>query len=121
MIREQTGRINKRNMTKQWPLHFMLLPASILALIFYYIPMAGIVIAFQKFIPAKGLFGDQIWVGLDNFRYLFILPDSWTILRNTVFIAVMKIILGIIVPISICLMLNEIRQVYLKRSIQSLI
>jgi len=105
----------------QLPLHLMLLPGLISVFIFSYIPMAGIIIAFQKFVPAKGLFGDQKWVGLKNFRKVLMLPDILEITGNTLFIAIGKIILGIVVPVAAALMINEIRQVRLKRVMQQLI
>ena len=111
----------KQKGISQAPLHFMLLAPVVLVLIYSYVPMAGIVIAFQKFIPAKGLFGDQKWVGFDNFTYMLELPDTLKILRNTVSIASMKIVGGLIVPITVALMLNEIRSTRFKRISQTLI
>jgi len=110
-----------RTFKMQMQLHIMLIPAVVLVFIFNYIPMAGVIIAFQRFIPAKGLFGDQQWVGFDNFRFMFKLPNTMTIIRNTLQIAIMKIIFGMIVPISACLMLNEIRLKFIKRGVQTLI
>lgn len=106
---------------RQLPLYLMLLPGMIILFIYSYIPMVGIVIAFQRFIPAKGLFGPQEWVGLGNFRYILTLPDTYKILRNTVFIASMKIIAGLVVPIVTALLLNEVRREKFKRSIQTII
>jgi len=103
-----------------WPLHLMILPSLILVLIFCYGPMMGIVIAFQKFIPTKGFTGSE-WVGLDNFRYVISLPDTLLVLKNTVFIAVMKIISGLIVPLIVALLINEVLHKFAKRSIQTLI
>lgn len=111
----------KRILKKELPLHLMILPGFIFLLLFSYLPMAGVVIAFQKFIPAKGLFGDQQWIGLDNFVYLMKLPSFWNILWNTVYIAVMKILCGLIVPIVVAILLNEVRGSKLKRSIQTAI
>ncbi|HEY8422377.1 MAG TPA: ABC transporter permease subunit [Thermoclostridium sp.] len=109
---------------KKWirelPLHILLIPGVIAVFIFNYIPMFGIVMAFQKFVPAKGFMGSQ-WVGLDNFRYIFNMPNIWTVIRNTVFIAVMKIIANLIVPIIFALLLNEIRKDAFKRTIQTII
>ncbi|WP_372635476.1 ABC transporter permease [Cohnella sp.] len=111
-------------MLKKWriqaPLHLMLIPGLIAILIFSYIPMAGIVIAFQKFVPVKGIFGSE-WVGLQHFRYMIQLPNFTQILWNTTFIASMKIVAGIVVPVSIALLLNEIRKEAYKRTIQTLI
>lgn len=113
--------MNKIKLRKEIPLHLMIIPGFILILIFSYLPMAGIVIAFQKFIPAKGLFGPQKWIGLDNFRYVVQLPSFYNIIWNTVFISFMKIVLGLIVPIIFAILINEVRNSTLKRSIQTVI
>lgn len=109
------------NIKKQLPLHLMILPGFILLLIFSYLPMAGIVIAFQKFIPAKGLFGHQKWIGLDNFKYVLDLPNFGSVIWNTISIAVMKIILGLVIPIIFAILINEVTSNTLKRSVQTLI
>jgi putative aldouronate transport system permease protein len=82
----------KLRFIRELPLHFMILPGFIIVLIFHYLPMAGIIIAFEKFIPAKGIFGHQKWIGLDNFKYVMQLPNFTSILWNTVSISGMKII-----------------------------
>ncbi len=104
----------------EFPLHLMLIPGLITILIFSYIPMMGVVIAFQDFMPVRGLFGSE-WIGLENFRYMVELPDFYQILWNTIFIASMKIIVGLIVPVTIAMLLNEVRKEAYKRSIQTLI
>lgn len=106
---------------RELPLHLMILPALILVAIFIYTPMAGIVIAFQKFIPSKGMFGDQQWVGLDNFKYVFSLPGFNQALKNTIVIAFWKIILGLLVPIIFALLLNEINRNGFKRTVQTIV
>lgn len=107
----------KRELT----LHLMLIPGIVIMLIFHYVPMAGLGMAFQNFKPARGLFGDQQWIGLENFRFLFSLPNTYNVLRNTVIIAVWKIILGIVVPVLVALMLNEISNLRYKRVVQTII
>lgn len=102
------------------PLHLMLLPGVILALIFSYVPIAGIVIAFQKFVPSKGIFHSK-WVGLDNFRYMLEMPNFTSVLWNTIFIAVMKILVHLIVPVIIALLLNEVLHTGFKRTVQTII
>lgn len=103
------------------PLHFMILPGLLFIAIFSYVPMAGIVIAFQKFIPAKGLFGDQKWIGWDNFNYVMDLPSFAQVFWNTLSIASMKLVLGLIVPIVFAILLNELKNELVKRSIQTAI
>lgn len=107
-------------MLRELPLHLMLFPGLVLVLIFSYFPMVGIVIAFQNFNSANGLFGSK-WVGLANFSYILNLPDFFQVLWNTVFIAVMKIVAGLIVPITIALLLNEVNKGFIKKGVQTLI
>lgn len=103
------------------PLHVMILPGFLFLLVFNYLPIGGIIIAFQKFIPAKGLFGDQDWIGLRNFEYVMNLPSFDNIMWNTFYIAMMKVILGLLVPIVIAILLNEVRHMALKRGVQTAI
>ncbi|MDQ1914920.1 ABC transporter permease subunit [Paenibacillus sp. GD4] len=110
-----------RKLRRELPLHLMIVPGLLLIVLFSYVPMAGIVIAFQKFIPAKGLFGDQKWVGLDNFRYVMSLPSFTQVLWNTLFISSLKLILGLIVPIAFAVLLNELKNEAIKRSVQTTI
>lgn len=104
----------------QLPLVLMLMPATILVLIYSYGSMVGVVIAFQKFNPTKGFFGSP-FVGLDNFRNLFTMPTIGSVIYNTVFISLGKMIGGILVPVIFALLLNEISRVRLKRTFQTLV
>lgn len=106
---------------RELPLHLMILPGLMLIVLFSYIPMAGVMIAFQKFIPAKGLFGEQKWVGWDNFEYVMNLPNFTQVLWNTLFISGFKLILGLVVPIIFAILLNELKNNLIKRSVQTAI
>ena len=116
--------LNKKSVTtilkQEWPYHLMLLVPVILVLVFSYIPMAGIIIAFEDFDPFKGMFGSR-WVGLKNYRYILMLPDTMQILYNTIHIAVWKILFNLIVPITVALLLNELRCRKFVRSVQTII
>ncbi|MEK3714344.1 ABC transporter permease subunit [Paenibacillus sp. FSL R7-0333] len=111
----------RTKLRKELPLHLMLLPGLVMILLFSYVPMAGVMIAFQKFIPAKGLFGDQKWVGLDNFEYVMNLPSFTQVLWNTLFISSLKLILGLIIPLVFAILLNELASNVIKRSVQTAI
>lgn len=100
--------------------HAMMLPGMIFILIFSYVPMFGIVMAFQDYIPAKGIFGSA-FVGLKNFKYMFSLPDSWLIIRNTIVIALGKIFIGTFMAIAFAILLNEIKNKLLKKSVQTIV
>lgn len=103
-----------------WQLHLMMLPGMILILIFAYLPMVGISIAFQEYNPTKGFLGST-WTGLDHFRFMIAHPDTPHILSNTLIIAFSKIVLGLLVPIVIALLLNEMRIAWWKRTLQTMV
>lgn len=111
--------VKKHWFVKELPFHLMLLPAVIIVILFRYIPYLGISLAFENYNPLANFF-HQEWVGLENFKYLFCIPDFVGVLRNTIFIAVFKIIGNIVVPVLIALLLNEIRQIGYKRTLQTL-
>ncbi|GGJ07874.1 ABC transporter permease [Paenibacillus hunanensis] len=109
-----------KTLKKTWPFHVMLLPSMIFLLLFSYLPMGGIVMAFQNYKPWLGFTGSE-WVGLDNFRYLFERQDSVQVIWNTLIIAVLKLIFNLLVPFVFAILLNEIRRVKLQRTIQTLV
>ena len=97
----------------------MLIPGIVLIFIFHYIPLYGLVIAFQKYSPALGFHSP--WVGLDNFKYIFSQPNFIKTIGNTFFIAVAKIIGGIVVPVIFALLLNEVQNTKFKRIFQTVV
>ena len=111
------NKYKKRNATERY-YHLMLLPGMAFLFLFHIVPLGGVVIAFQNFKPVKGIFGSQ-FVGLDNFRRLFYLPDFWQILENTLLIAVGKIGMGMLMAVVFAVLLNECRSTVLKRLVQT--
>ncbi|OAB36724.1 protein lplB [Paenibacillus macquariensis subsp. defensor] len=109
-----------KNKKDQRAFHLMLAPGMIFLIIFSFIPMFGIVMAFQNYIPAKGISGSS-WVGLDNFKFMLEIPDSKQIFANTIVIAVWKIVVGTIVSIVFALLLNEIRVKTAKKFMQTVV
>lgn len=99
--------------------HLMLLPGVLFLFIFSTVPLFGLVMAFQKYVPAKGFFGSK-FVGLDNFRFMFQLPDVSQVVINTLVIALSKIVLNIIVPVIFALLLNEVKNKHFKRVVQTI-
>ncbi len=112
--------VNRRRLLRELPLYIMLAPAVVLALVYAYLPMVGIVMAFQRVLPGKGIFGSP-WVGLENFIFVFEMPTIWQVVWNTVFIAGMKAILGVIVPVTVALMLNNVISRPFRRTVQTVI
>lgn len=93
---------------RELPLHLLLIPSVIITLIFCYLPMFGLVMVFQEFNPFLS-FSGSAWVGLDNFKYLFSLPNTWQLFGNTVSIATLKLFFGLIIPLILALLLNEVK------------
>ncbi|MCI8928125.1 MAG: sugar ABC transporter permease [Lachnospiraceae bacterium] len=115
------AKVKKKNwFQKELPFHVMLLPAVIITIIFKYIPFVGISMAFEDYTPLKGIF-DQTWVGMDNYKYLFSLPGFGSVIWNTIFIAVMKMIGNLIFPVLIALLLNEIHNKHYKKTVQTVL
>lgn len=108
----------KKKFFRQIPYHLMILPGFLVVLLFNTTTWLGIGIAFQDFIPSKGWFGSP-WVGFENFEIFFDQPDSFQILRNTVVIAVGKIVFLTLAAITFALLLNEVRGKKLKKWIQT--
>ena len=100
----------KRKITvfkKELPLYVMLIPGILFTLVFSYIPMFGLIMAFQDFTPLRG-FENSAWVGLENFREMLALPTFWNVIGNTLFISIWKIILRLLVPLVLALLLKEV-------------
>ena len=112
----KTKKLGRQNM---WQYFVMLIPGVILTFIFSYIPLYGVIIAFEDYNVGLGF--RSPWVGLQNFRYLFSQPTFTRTIWNTLYIAVWKLALGIIVPVTIAVLLNEMRSNRLKRFYQTLI
>ncbi|RAU98603.1 sugar ABC transporter permease [Paenibacillus sp. YN15] len=101
-------------------LYFMLLPGLLYFLIFKYVPMWGVLIAFQNYQPFLGISGSE-WVGFDHFIRFFSEPTFMMLMKNTLILALWNIVLFFPVPIIVALLLNELRLQSAKRLIQTLI
>ena len=98
----------------------MIVPPALLVLVYYYGPMFGMVMAFQKFNPALG-FVNSPWVGLENFRKIMAMPDVREVVWNTFFIAFWKIVIETVAAILVAILLNEVKNRAFKRTIQTTI
>ncbi len=122
-----TGRKNKgkilwrlkRDFKSNYALYFMLLLPLVILIIYNYIPLYGLKIAFQRFKPAAGMFGEQEFVGLKWFKYLFAMEDFKYAIRNTLVLAISKMFITMLVAIIFALLLNEMKHMRLKRIIQT--
>ena len=110
----------KRSLYRTRELHIMLIPAVLFTTFFAYLPIFGLVMAFQDFKPLMG-FRESPFVGLQQFRYIFTMPSFRTAFVNTMIISFFKIILSILVPMILSLMLNEVTKSWFKRSVQTIV
>lgn len=110
----------KWNFARNWPLHLMVLPAFLVVLLFQYGPLPGLIMAFQQYKPWLG-FTDSPFVGLDQFAKMWEFPQSRQVILNTLIIASLKVLFQLIVPFVFALLLNEIRAIGYKRTIQTMV
>lgn len=101
-------------------LYLLLIPCVVFFIVFHYLPMYGLIIAFKNFKFSKGIV-DSPWVGLENFRYLFGLKDFYRVLGNSILLSLMKLVICFPIPIILSVALNEIPFLRYKRTLQTTI
>ncbi|WP_240636867.1 MULTISPECIES: ABC transporter permease [Paenibacillus] len=106
-----------RSLKKHWELYLLVLPPVLYLLIFKYIPMVGVQIAFKDFSVVKGIWGSP-WVGFKHFEAFFESPNFWLLIKNTIGISFYSLLAGFPIPILLALALNEIRTGYFKKTVQ---
>lgn len=110
---------NKR-LRQNMPLLFMFIPVIIFYIVFKYLPMFGVVIAFKDYTFADGVFGSE-WVGWENFERIFSYSQTRNVIRNTFVLSVLSIIITFPVPIILAILINELRKMWFKRTVQTLV
>ncbi len=105
---------------RYWPLYVLALPAFILLIVYKFLPMFGIMIAFKDYYPGSGIFTSE-WVGLKWFERMFTWGDFTPVLWNTIVISVLKLLIGFPMPIIIAILLNEMRGQRRKRFFQTVL
>lgn len=96
----------------------MLLPAIAYVIVFSYIPMGGIIVAFKRFSFSKGFLGSP-WCGLENFRFLFISDKLWPLMRNTLLYNAAFITVGMVMEVGFAIIINELGSKWFKKVFQS--
>ena len=116
----QTGRKKKKiSIRHTWPYHLLLFPGMMVLLIYTVVPFLGNVIAFQNFKPIMGIAKSK-WVGFENFTYMFKLPDTFKIFRNTLVIAIGKLTFNLVMSVFFAILLNEVSNKLFKKTIQTI-
>lgn len=117
--KESSSKIWRRIIRNRY-IYLMILPGFLYFLVFKYIPMFGLVISFQDYLPYKGITGSE-WVGLKHFSRLFSEPEFWNIFKNTILVFVVNVTFYFPIPIILSLMLNEVGNAFFKRFVQTLV
>ncbi|MDO4765427.1 MAG: ABC transporter permease subunit [Eubacteriales bacterium] len=110
----------RRAFENHWQLYLMLLVPIIITIIYKYIPMYGIQIAFRDFKASKGIWGSK-WIGLDWFERFFTAPNAWRMIKNTVLISFYGLVWSFPIPIILALMINQLRFHKFKRMVQTVL
>ncbi|MGG1556077.1 ABC transporter permease [Paenibacillus ferrarius] len=119
--RETALRLQRRRRFRMnIPLLVMFSPIFVYFILFKYVPMGGLIIAFKQYNLADGILGSP-WTGLNNFRLLFNSPMMVTIIKNTFVISILSVLVSFPFPILLAILLNEVRGMVYKRTIQTLV
>ncbi|WP_282172286.1 ABC transporter permease [Cytobacillus firmus] len=113
-------RIKFKKILSNYQLYLFLLPALIYFIVFHYVPMYGVLIAFKDFVATKGIMGSP-WVGFKHFERFFDSYQFWTLIKNTLGLSITQLIVGFPLPIFLALMLNQIRSERYKRFVQTVV
>ncbi len=116
----QGGKSLKRRIIDNWQLYVMLLVPVVLTVIYKYIPMYGIQIAFRDYKASRGMFGSE-WVGLEWFERFFTAPTCARMIKNTVLLSFFSLLWSFPIPIVLALMLNQLRFQRFKRLTQTVL
>jgi len=113
------NRIMKKlvNILRYYQIYLMILPALIYVIVFRYLPMYGVQIAFKDFRTSLGIW-DSPWVGFRHFIKFLNYPEFWRILKNTLTISVYQLVVGFPIPIILAIMINEIKGTTFKKTVQ---
>jgi len=112
-------RLLVRHLRRDKYLYLMIIPGFLFFIIFKYVPMYGITIAWKDYRVSRGVFG-SLWVGWKHFIAFFTSPDFARVMINTVILSLYKLMIGFPIPILFAILLNELRNIYFKRTVQTI-
>lgn len=110
-----------RRMRENYPFLVMLFPAILIVFLFNYLPIYGVLIAFQDFMPGDDIFSEYtIWVGFENFERFFSDIQFWTLMKNTFLLCIEGFLIGFPLPIIIALLINTLKSKRMAKTIQTI-
>lgn len=110
----------RKSIWKNWELYVLLSPVILYFIVFHYVPLYGLQIAFKDFIASKGIIGSP-WVGFKHFERFFDSYYFWRLIKNTIGIGVFTLVVSFPVPIILALLLNEVKSLRYKKFVQTVI
>ncbi|HEU9642338.1 TPA: ABC transporter permease, partial [Streptococcus pneumoniae] len=119
ILKKSKIQLTVEHIQKYWILYLMMIPATVLLILFTYGPMYGIIMAFQDFTVFKGYTGSP-FVGLKHFQRLFSDPLFYRLFKNTFMVGVLDFLFSFPAPLIFALILNEVRKVRFKSVVQSI-
>ncbi|THF73625.1 ABC transporter permease [Cohnella fermenti] len=115
-----TGLLRLNHIKRLWPFYLLAAPGILYFIVFHYVPMWGLLLAFKDFSPFIGIW-DSPWVGLEHFRDFFSTNDFWLLLKNTLLLSFYNLIVFFPVTILLAIMLSELRFSLFKRVSQTIV
>lgn len=107
-----------KRLGRYWEIYLLFLPVLAWYIVFCYVPMGGLVIAFKDFSPLRGIL-DSPWVGWENFGKMFAMPSFLVAIKNTLIISLLNLVIVFPVPILFAILLNELRWPRFKKAVQT--
>ena len=119
-VRTVAGKSLGKRILENWQLYLLLVIPIVITVIYKYIPMVGIQIAFRDYVPSRGFFGSE-WVGFDWFERFFTAPNFQRMIRNTILLSLFSLLWSFPVPIILSLGINQLRFKRFKRVVQTVL
>ncbi|MDI6619377.1 MAG: ABC transporter permease subunit [Clostridiales bacterium] len=116
---KKTLKKGMKSLENDFDLYLMLVPMILFFILFSYKPLTGLVIAFKDYSPFRGIWGSK-WVGIQYFKEFFTGPYALRTIKNTLVISLTSLIIGFPMPIIFALLLNELRAIRFKKTVQSI-
>lgn len=123
VLKQSRGKVILRQAVEYRYLHMMIIPGLLFFLLFKYVPMYGIIIAFKNYKGAAGGFSaimNAPWIGLKNFQIFFKSLYCERVFKNTIYLSLLRLLFSFPAPILLALMINEIRKNWFKRTVQTI-
>ena len=117
-VKKSCGRRIGRAFSRDWQLMVLCILPVIYYIVFHYIPMYGVQIAFKNFTAAEGIWGSQ-WIGFDHFKRFFNSYQFWPLLKNTLILSGSQILIGFPIPIILAIMFNQMKNVRFRKFVQT--